>query len=548
MNVDSPRERWSAAPTRVKMRSNDRQLRARRGHERARLREEDGRRDLAQVRRLTSHVRAGDDEDALFRREVAVVGDERLLPPHRLDDRMPRVRQAEPRARGQLGAGPTGRTPPISREARRRRRRRRRRGRRPRHAPFRRAELGEQLAVDPPLDLADPILRPEDLLLEILQRRRHEPLGVRERLPPDPVGRDAVPVRVTDLEGVAEHAVVTDAQVRDARAFPLLGLDREEGSLRVLAQRAKRVELGVGAVADRAAGGGAARAARERASRPRGARGRTTSGIPSRRTPEPRRRESVAPARDSSGIARETLRPGGDVPGTGGADRDPCESALEIADAVEGFLQRLAHVAAAGRAPRRASQRASISIGSVDGRASASRSARAPSGERVRSRSAQRLSSGDPSEDSKSSSVAIARSVESHALAEPERLGLGDVRPRRRDGPPRRTRARPRRRSIRGCASRGVRGREPGRGTAALGDSPEAGTTATPSGSRTSRGRKSASASASRANPGLSRRRTGRSRGRGTPPPTLPSAARAPRDSDADSGQERLRDREPFPA
>ncbi len=55
-----------------------------------------------------------------------------------------------------------------------------------------------------------------------------------------------------------------------------------------------------------------------------------------------------------------------------------------------------------------ASHRASSSTGSIDGCASASRSARAPSGVRVRSISAKRLRSRVPSEDSKSSSVAIA--------------------------------------------------------------------------------------------------------------------------------------------
>ena len=86
----------------------DRDLRLRRRHERARLREQDRRRDLPQVRRLAAHVRPGDDEDPFLRREVAVVRDERLLSAHRLDDRMARVGQAEARAGGQSAAGPTG--------------------------------------------------------------------------------------------------------------------------------------------------------------------------------------------------------------------------------------------------------------------------------------------------------------------------------------------------------------------------------------------------------------------------------------------------------
>ena len=65
MNVDSPRASWSDAPTRVKMRSQMPSARLRRRHERAGLVEQHDQRDLAEVRRLAAHVRAGDDLDAV---------------------------------------------------------------------------------------------------------------------------------------------------------------------------------------------------------------------------------------------------------------------------------------------------------------------------------------------------------------------------------------------------------------------------------------------------------------------------------------------------
>ncbi len=65
MKVDWPLERSSFAPTRVKMRSVESDLRAGGGEVTAHLREEDEERGLADVGGFAGHVRAGDDEELL---------------------------------------------------------------------------------------------------------------------------------------------------------------------------------------------------------------------------------------------------------------------------------------------------------------------------------------------------------------------------------------------------------------------------------------------------------------------------------------------------
>ena len=169
MNVDSPRERWSAAPTRVKIRSKiDSSAFDAGTNEPACARST----AVATWRRyvdlppmfgpVTTRIRFSG-------REVAVVRDERLLAAHGLDDRMACVGQAEPRARGEFRAHP----PPGSggfREARGDVDRRDARGDGRDAWPARR-EIAQQLAVDPALDLADPLFRSEDLLFELLQGR-----------------------------------------------------------------------------------------------------------------------------------------------------------------------------------------------------------------------------------------------------------------------------------------------------------------------------------------------------------------------------------------
>ena len=69
-------------------------------------------------------------------------------------------------------------------------------GRRGRDPLPRLRQLRQQRRVEPRLDLADPVLGAEDLLLELLQGGRDEALRVGQRLLADPVGRHLLPVRV----------------------------------------------------------------------------------------------------------------------------------------------------------------------------------------------------------------------------------------------------------------------------------------------------------------------------------------------------------------
>ena len=65
--------------------------------------------------------------------------------------------------------------------------------------------------------------------------------------------RDAIALRVGDLDVVAEDAVVADPQRADAGALALGGLQRREVRARGASGRAEVVEIGVGALTDRAA-------------------------------------------------------------------------------------------------------------------------------------------------------------------------------------------------------------------------------------------------------------------------------------------------------
>jgi hypothetical protein len=115
-------------------------------------------------------------------------------------------------------------------------------------------EIREERGVEARLDRRNRVFRPENLFLQLFERRGHVALGVGQRLPPDPVRGDFLPVRVADLERVAEDPVEAHLERGNSGAALFLGFDREQRSLRIAAQRAKLVELRVGSVADDSAG------------------------------------------------------------------------------------------------------------------------------------------------------------------------------------------------------------------------------------------------------------------------------------------------------
>ena len=82
----------------------------------------------------------------------------------------------------------------------------------------------------------------EHALFVLLERRRHVALGARQRLPALVVGRDRVAVRVRDFDVVAEDAIVSDLERRDAGSRALGRLDLGDPVLPAVAQGPQLVE------------------------------------------------------------------------------------------------------------------------------------------------------------------------------------------------------------------------------------------------------------------------------------------------------------------
>ena len=111
------------------------------------------------------------------------------------------------------------------------------------------AHLGEQLQFQ----ARGLLLRADDFLLDFLQLRRHIALAVRQRLLSGVARRHHFVIRLADLDVVAEHAVVLDAQVADARLLALLLLEFQNPLLAARGRGAVLIQhLGV-AIADDAA-------------------------------------------------------------------------------------------------------------------------------------------------------------------------------------------------------------------------------------------------------------------------------------------------------
>ena len=230
---------------------DDRQLRAPRRNERARLGHEAEQRALSQVGGLAAHVGAGQDDQLLARRvERDVVGHERVghVP---LDDRMARVdgdqlvAVVDERLGVVVDGGRLGeRRQHVQRgEAARRVLDARRLGP---HAPPQRVE-------DLHFALDDPLIRAEHLLFVLLQRGGDEALPAGDGLLAVVIGRHVGEVRLRDLDVIAEHPVVADLEVADAGARPLRFLHLGDALLAAAADAAQLVELRVDAVAHHAA-------------------------------------------------------------------------------------------------------------------------------------------------------------------------------------------------------------------------------------------------------------------------------------------------------
>ena len=128
-----------------------------------------------------------------------------------------------------------------------------------------RAKLLEDLA----LNGEDFFFGFEDFDFELLQLRRGEAFGVDQGLFALVIGGREVLIRFGDFDVVAEDVVEADFERRDAGAGALALLDLGEVCSGCCGDVAQLVELGIEAVADRAAVGEIRRAARRRAPRGR---------------------------------------------------------------------------------------------------------------------------------------------------------------------------------------------------------------------------------------------------------------------------------------
>jgi hypothetical protein len=116
-----------------------------------------------------------------------------------------------------------------------------------------RLQSREERLVQLALAGAGALLRRQRLVLEGLQLRRDVALGVLQRLPPPVVVRHLGGLAVRHLDVEAVHAVVLDAQVRDARARALARFEVEQEGAGVVAQCAQLVEFSVEAGGDHVA-------------------------------------------------------------------------------------------------------------------------------------------------------------------------------------------------------------------------------------------------------------------------------------------------------
>ncbi len=183
--------------------------------------------------------------------------------------------------------------------------------------------------------LAAPALdaRGLDPLFHALQLGREVALGAGQGLLSDVVLGDAAQLRAGDFQVVAEDAVVTDPQVRDARPRALPGLQRQHLFAAVAGVPAHRVEVGIEpGPHDPSLGGGQRQLVQERLLEQRG-QGREVRdrGAPlGEGLPRPRLQRQAKRGQAPQGVAH---RP--QVAGTRAPRSQQSERALEIREAVE---------------------------------------------------------------------------------------------------------------------------------------------------------------------------------------------------------------------
>ena len=198
-----------------------------RRHERADVRHQRDQRHLAHVGRLAAHVRAGDQQQPARRREPAVVGDEVL--DLRLDHRMAPALDLEADVVDELRPAVVSLRCNAA-KTRTARRPARGRGRSP-AAPSGRHRAAESSSSYSDFSSASARSRADSALSsKAFSSGRDVALGVLQRLPAPVVVGHLLRVRVGDLDVVAVHRVVGDAQVRDAGALPSLASPDRPGT------------------------------------------------------------------------------------------------------------------------------------------------------------------------------------------------------------------------------------------------------------------------------------------------------------------------------
>src|SRR5207248_944606 len=97
----------------------------------------------------------------------------------------------------------------------------------------------------------DPLGRGQYPRFMLLERRRHEPLPIGDRLSALIIRRNEMEVRLRDLDVIAEHFVEADLERLESRSLPLVGLNSGYQILSAYTMITQRIELGVGAGRDR---------------------------------------------------------------------------------------------------------------------------------------------------------------------------------------------------------------------------------------------------------------------------------------------------------
>ena len=227
-------------------------VRGGRGHERADLRHDRDQRHLPHIGGLARHIRTGDDSDAVFAPvENGIVRDEQAVGQHFLHDRMTAVPDLDAVGEIHDRTGVVIVTGDIGERAQHIQRRDRLRGLL--HAVYLGGNLVTHLDKQFVFQRGQPLLRAEHRAFELLEFIRDVSLAVCQRLLADIIVRHGVQIGFADLDIVAEHAVITDLELTDARALALALLDGCNFALAARGEVTQGVDLLIVARADQAA-------------------------------------------------------------------------------------------------------------------------------------------------------------------------------------------------------------------------------------------------------------------------------------------------------